>query len=557
MSISATRPSLWKLAGLLVLCLMAGCSDDTGLETASDGDVEQLDGDVDTVPDGDADANMDPDLDEDPESEVTVGEILIRAISILENPDNHLSATVSFETDVKTETRIIAESSDGHRFSTPKLGPPAKSHYAPLLGLRAGRDYTLTIKASDKDGNYSLSEPQSFSTAPLSDDFPPISVTRSMPELMQPGVTLFSTYRWAPETDHEWSMLIAVDEAGEVVWYHKPTLITLPLRHLNNGKLLYNYANLVIRQIDMMGEELASFNAIAQGLDSYHHDVVDLPDGHFLTLSTELKEVDGYPKEGGGTETYQVVSDLIVELDGDGQLIRSTPLFGLLDPLHMGVGFHDPFWAINYLTTENVKDWSHSNSLIYQAEDDSFIVSVRHFNRLLKFDRASGDLIWEMGPGGDFSMLDDGRWHYHQHAPKRLENGHLLLYDNGNTRDGLEPGELPHTRVVEYAVDESNMSVEQVWEYRGEQPYFAQFVGDVNRLANGNTLIVDGGLLEDPSVSVYELDNRKWSRIVEVSAEKPNEVVFEMIIRDKPDSPIGYCIFRGMRLPSLYPLKGR
>ncbi len=64
-----------------------------------------------------------------------------------------------------------------------------------------------------------------------------------------------------------------------------------------------------------------------------------------------------------------------------------------------------------------------------------------------------------------------------------LPNGHFLIYDNGVLQLP------PHSRAVEYAVDETRKTATMVWQYQPMPPIFTVAVGSVQRLANGHTLV--------------------------------------------------------------------
>jgi hypothetical protein len=125
------------------------------------------------------------------------------------------------------------------------------------------------------------------------------------------------------------------------------------------------------------------------------------------------------------------------------------------------------------------------------------------------------------------------------------------MYDNGNGRPSLM-GDPAYSRVVEYSLDTSGAagtwSAEQVWEFRAE-PYYAPFLGDADKLSNGNLLITDGGLVSDPALQPGDPDNRKSARLREVTGGSDPKVLFELTIEDASETdPIGYSIYRAERL---------
>jgi hypothetical protein len=100
-------------------------------------------------------------------------------------------------------------------------------------------------------------------------------------------------------------------------------------------------------------------------------------------------------------------------------------------------------------------------------------------------------------PSGD-TDFGDGLFTF-QHAPVRLQNGNILLFDNGNLRVPRQ------TRAIEIELDDPDDPSEGsiVWLFQPinefGQPVFVGSQGDVDRLANGNTLVTSGaqGLIHE------------------------------------------------------------
>ncbi len=131
-------------------------------------------------------------------------------------------------------------------------------------------------------------------------------------------------------------------------------------------------------------------------------------------------------------------------------------------------------------------------------------------NLILIIAPDSGRILWSWGPG----ILD---W---PHMPTMLQNGHILVYDNGAHRT--------YSRVLEL----DPVSREIVWEYRADPPeaFYSQTRGSSQRLANGNTLICES----------------ERGRVFEVTPE--GEVVWEFY---NPDLRKGKrrLIYRMERIP--------
>lgn len=104
-------------------------------------------------------------------------------------------------------SRVLLTVSDGSDEWSKDFEEFNSNHSLTVLGFKPDRAHTVTVRVLDIDG-IDLIEPSVFDvvTDPLPQGFPEISVT-SIPELMEPGVTLFEAAGY----------LIAVNEIGEVV----------------------------------------------------------------------------------------------------------------------------------------------------------------------------------------------------------------------------------------------------------------------------------------------------------------------------------------------------
>jgi outer membrane protein assembly factor BamB len=115
----------------------------------------------------------------------------------------------------------------------------------------------------------------------------------------------------------------------------------------------------------------------------------------------------------------------------------------------------------------------------------NILSSQRNTNLIYIVDRGSGDVVWRWGdgPGGLVG----------QHHPVMLDNGHILVYDNGG-QGGYPPRCRFYTRLVEL----DPLSGEIVWQYAHEphtfkpmSRFFSSSWGSVQRLPNGNTFSLD------------------------------------------------------------------
>jgi hypothetical protein len=130
------------------------------------------------------------------------------------------------------------------------------------------------------------------------------------------------------------------------------------------------------------------------------------------------------------------------------------------------------------------QDYDHPNVLDF-APDSNYLISFRNFGAVAKVDRHTGQKLWQIGgPQSTFTIVNDPLGFFSgQHNVHFLPNGHLMVYDNGLRHNP------PHTRAVEYAIDETHKTATMVWEYEPQPSVFTSYIGSSQRLSNGNTLV--------------------------------------------------------------------
>ena len=125
-------------------------------------------------------------------------------------------------------------------------------------------------------------------------------------------------------------------------------------------------------------------------------------------------------------------------------------------------------------------DWAHANTIEFLPDtplgrsDDRFrggnlLFSLRAIDIIGIIDVIKDQIVWAYGPG----VLDG------QHQPTMLQNGNILVFDNGTYRGYSVVREIdPLTREV-------------VWQYENQNDFFSPFRSGSQRLENGNTLICE------------------------------------------------------------------
>lgn len=407
------------------------------------------------------------------------------------------------------------------------------------------------------------------------DDVDHTFLTGDIPATNLPSITVSATPGLTPQSGVELLDLLngptqrgiaVTDLSGAVIWAYDPGtvgiitslngIITNPIKLLANGHFLINFtsggddgANSVLREIDLTGQVIWEFSAADLNsalaaakcagcnitVTGSHHDFIALPSGHLILIVSQAKSVSGVV---GFPDPTRVVGDVIIDLDENHKPVWLWSTFDHLDVNRHPMSF---------------PDWTHSNSVVYSADDKSLILSMRHQNWLIKIDyndgQGTGNVLWKLGYQGDFALqggTEPPDWFYAQHdanivSPNSTGTYQMLLFDNGNDRimnsSGLLCGILtPCTsRVPILQVDESAKTATIEW-VDDLAPIFSTFGGSARLLDNGNVEFAECGPINPGSVPL----------IREVTRSTPPQTVWQMEIP-------GQNVYRGFRMPSLYP----
>jgi arylsulfate sulfotransferase len=464
-----------------------------------------------------------------------------------------LSAWVEFGTDTNY----------GRQTSTlTNLDATVVSHTLNILvaGMRPKTTYHMRAHVEWLGGSW-VDEDQTFTTGTLAisqiptaastPQVPGITVTRPDPSLAPaPGVELLSL---TSITGANVLSELVTDLQGNIIWYC-PGAAT-PTKLLQNGHFIVNHA-LDLQEIDLActvvrDVSVAQVNQSLQangssftippplglpGGSPFHHDVLVLPNGHWIALCQIQKtftDLTGYPG------TTNVVGDALVDIDPTGNVVWSWSSFD-----HLDVNRH-PYFGL--------PDWTHSNALVY-TPDGNLLLSMRAQSWVLKIDYANGtgtgDVLWKLGPEGDFTLLggDPTQWFYAQHYPNILSaNGSeitLAIYDDGNFRtdsNGVECGttlSAPpcYSRATIFQIDESTSMASLLWQYL--PGFYSFWGGSIGGLSNGD--------VEFDSSEPFFPATPAASQIIEVTQTSSPQMVWQMTIT-------GANAYRGDRIPSLYP----
>jgi len=494
---------------------------------------------------------------------------LSNAVTVLSPPvftpahNAPLAGLLTLTSDVPS--RVSVSMTDGTRSWQKNFYDFGRTHSLPLLGFMPNRTNLITVTVRDKRQNaHTVSPDLVFVTPHLPADFPTSILLTNQPEKMEPGYTLFrvqnrNTYR---------AYIIIVDNFGQVVWYSAVST-SADVRQLENGDLFIPLATGFF-EVNMLGETVRTWRA-PTGYSVNIHDGVPTDHGTILYLSDAGRLITDFPTSATNPDaplqTAKIMYNRVVEIaQTNAALLQTWSPIDFLDPRRLTYATFEFNSSLGW-------DIEHSNAVLEDPRDNSIMVSMREQNAVIKFSRATGQLKWILGPherwGPQFQQYlltpagTPFEWNYAQHAPMLTPQGTLLMYDNGNYRampfDPPVPDSQTYSRAVEYSIDETNMTVSQVWEYRNinAERLFSPIIGDADWLTNtGNILITFGYISYVNGVhpSPYASD-ATMVRIKEVTHDPVPEVVFDLEFFDPRNTASkykGYFCYRADRITDLY-----
>ena len=326
--------------------------------------------------------------------------------------------------------------------------------------------------------------------------------------------------------------------------------------------------------VDRDLNELDRVATVSPLLKTDDHDFVILDNGDYLLLSYE-----------------PVLRDFSSLTDGDGNPLPVNPdrpdgLYPVVDTaiqIRTPAGAPELTWySWDHMAVQDcgegepfpAGDYAHGNSL--WMADGVIVVSVRGCGKVLGIDAATGDVVWRLGRsyrpteewGRDelsgqgrgagpapMTILNDPYGEFcGQHSAQILDNGHLLLYDNGHPCVvDLATGFSQRTsrvvsRAVEYAIDPDNGEAifQRHHSLHGDFNRFGGAAGLVEPMGNGDWLISWGwDLLDDdpnaalpPDESVTQVDPDDGTETFSINVQFDHRGEESIPVRAHPVSPV-------------------
>lgn len=492
-------------------------------------------------------------------------EVLKGTMNIKVNPYEKvpLGGLLTFRTNepCKVEIEVTGRSPFSKEFSAFET-----NHSIPVLGLYADTINTVSVKLTTEADKEYIGNVQ-LKTEALPYFFPTVEIEKIDRTQMEPGLHLIEML--IANNGKFLSYTIMFDDNGDIRWFmdmSSPGQITYSGLRMKNGNWLY------LSWIDLW--ELSDLGQVIKNdkmwLYAGNHHISELDDGKIL-MGGSKKDAKVIRKDG-----YETITRYDYMVEWDRKANKGTKEWDLAQVLDINRAVYPADYSLDTRI-----DWFHINSITQSLKDNSILASGRN-QGVVKVDH-DNNLKWIFAPhkgwgksgrtGEGFNTsdylltavnsenepfpddvqsgilgTDEFEWSTGQHALSILDNGNLLLFDNGLSRN--LKGKPTYSRAVEYKIDEENMTVQQVWQYGKSRglSMFSPITSDVDVLpSTQNRLITVGNIRASGELP--------HSKIIEITYPE-NKEVFEAHVFFKDAKGTGEkswaqfdIVFRGERYP--------
>ena len=364
----------------------------------------------------------------------------LTAVVIFDTPEE---CGVRFTVKGKTEAADISGEVD-----------PAVSHRVPIIGLYPNEENTVVLELLDENGKTTDSQEIKITTD---------SLPETLDDVIRPVKTSGkSAYELTMVYGQKTIFPFAYDCMGDIRWYMNTKVKASGIFPLANNRMIVQDTAAQVPsadkpqttnfyEMDYLGRAYTMYY-VSGGI---HHEVIEKePGGNLLVLSSSL---DGH------------IEDKIQELDRQtGEVVNELVMGDILKCKY-----------------ENIVDWTHLNTVSYQPETDTIIISPRNLESVIKLNWTTKEIQWilcdprfwegteyekyVLQPEGDFN------YHFQQHTAYQVSTDldgnpdtvEISLFDNHfvKVRKADLSSYYDNTKesyLVVYSVNEKEGTVQQI-----------------------------------------------------------------------------------------------
>ena len=386
---------------------------------------------------------------------------------VLQDPYNRnpLSALVKFPTENETQITLQILSKEGVPELTHTFNEFKKEHEIPILGLYPNTDNKIQLTATDKEGATR-------------------ATTLSITTKKASKRALF-TIQNKQDQKMKYHYLhggLVFDENGVIRLDFKPEYEML---YFLNNSFVAEDRNKGLIQYNIMGKKEKVFT-YPDGFTSFTHGLTQKPNQNYLIIGSFNNQKATFQDKEAQTQR-----EFVIELDYEtGKMVNKIDLATLLNPDRS---------VIIKSNTQNygLNNWCHINSVDYNKEDESIVVSCRHVG-LIKINEKTNELDFVIAPhkgfeksgrdgkGPDLSSklltalnnmgetlpdtvqegtqsYPDFKWPTKTHDAKTLGNGIYSIFDNSGPLYDKTIATTTLSNAQVFKVDEKNKTIQSIW----------------------------------------------------------------------------------------------
>ncbi len=293
-----------------------------------------------------------------------------------------------------------------------------------------------------------------------------------------------------------------------------------------------------------------------------HHDIEPMPNGNVLLIAWEVKS-SSEAAAAGRSQASEMWPDHVIEVQPTGtsggtivwQWHAWDHLVQEADPSKDNYGVvadHPELLDVNLGESHGPPgmggDWLHINGISYNPDRDEIVISSHFMDEIYVIDHstttaeAAGHTGGNRGKGGDllyrwgnpnnyasgtsvFDVVHCSWW-----IPSGLSGaGNILAFNNGNNASSIEEITPPYDANGDYVLTAGVFGPSATtWSYSNGSSFYSNHLGGVQRLQNGNTLIVEstsGYMFEVNSSGTvlwdYQVPQGEVARALRYEADHP------------------------------------
>lgn len=214
-----------------------------------------------------------------------------------------------------------------------------------------------------------------------------------------------------------------------------------------------------------------------------HHDFTVVDKDRIVTVSTKTSDLKNSRLKDQKGQIF--LSDVLVEINLADK--KKTEYLDFLTHFNPATA---SFWSGDQKDDKKFALWgepkadfefTHVNALEYYR-GKGFLVSIRNLNKIVMFDTKLKKVLWTLGSDKNdtFAITNEEDQFLHQHTPQLLDNGNVMLFNNGRTDKS--------SKIMLFELDKIKNEAKLIWSFEPSPKLYSKNRSSSSYLANGNTL---------------------------------------------------------------------